>query len=88
MSAECLTNGVHYKRRSEIAALQWSWIDFKEKTITLPAATTKNGREHQFPIGDLAISVLKRVPRLEGNPYVFPAAKNRYAIRPDVAPAV
>lgn len=30
------------QRRGEIAALQWSWINRSEKTITLPSAITKN----------------------------------------------
>lgn len=69
------------QRRSEIASLQWSWIDFRGKLITLPSTATKNNRTHCFPIGDLAIAVLMRVLRIEGNPYVFPAARNRYADR-------
>ena len=70
------------QRRNEIASLQWSWINFREKLITLPSTTTKNSREHCFPIEDMAITVLKRIPRIEENLYVFPAAKNRYANRP------
>ena len=70
------------QRRSEIGSLCWEWIDFKEKLITLPSTATKNSREHCFPIGDIAIEVLKRIPQIAENPYVFPAAKNRYANRP------
>ena len=44
------------QRRGEIAALQSSWI--KDDTITLPAAITKNGREHCFPIGARAAQLL------------------------------
>lgn len=40
------------QRRTEIAALQHSWI--KDTTITLPKEITKNGRGHTFPVGNLA----------------------------------
>jgi integrase len=46
------------QRRGEIAALQSSWINEKEKTITIPAGVTKNGREHTFPIEPCTSSVL------------------------------
>lgn len=45
-------------RRGECAALQSSWIDFENNTITIPATATKNGRQHVFPIGTLAKSLL------------------------------
>lgn len=69
------------QRRGEIAALEWSWIDFDQKLITLPSSVTKNRRVHCFPIGDLAAEILKHVPEIKGNPYIFPAAKNRYRDR-------
>lgn len=63
------------QRRGEIAALQWDWINEKERTISLPSAICKNGREHVFPYGDLAVAVLKTIPRR--SPYLFPATKER-----------
>ena len=65
------------QRRGEIAALQWSWIDLREKLITLPPEITKNRRRHQFPIGEMTLGVFERIPRLSGNPYVFPASRQR-----------
>lgn len=44
------------QRRGETAALHASWI--KGGTITLPAHITKNEREHTFPIGLSAQSIL------------------------------
>jgi integrase len=52
------------QRRGEIAALDFSWLNENDKTITFPASATKNGREHCLPIGDLAASLL---PRKAGN---------------------
>ena len=64
-SDECGTFGVIVKlliltgqRRGETAALQSSWI--KPDTITLPKEITKNGREHTFPIGTMAASLLAK----------------------------
>jgi integrase len=43
------------------------WIG---ETVTLPAALTKNRREHTFPIGNLAREVINSRPRL--SELVFP----------------
>jgi integrase len=59
------------QRRGEIAALKWDWIDREEHTISLPPEVTKNGREHLFPIGELALEVLEEIP--ESSEYLFPA---------------
>lgn len=65
------------QRRGEVAALQWDWIDTTERTITIPAAVTKNGRLHSFPYGDMVAEVLARIDRFEGVPYLFPASRQR-----------
>ena len=57
------------QRRTEIASLQTSWI--KENQITLPKEITKNGREHTFPIGQLACTALNLSSTKTG--YLFPA---------------
>jgi integrase len=44
------------QRRGEIAALRADF--FKGDLCTLPATLTKNGRQHTFPIGSLAASLL------------------------------
>lgn len=70
--ALCLLTG---QRRSEIAALEWTWIDFDQKTITFPPTLTKNHREHCFPIGSRSLQVLEQ--QKHRSPYVFPAASVR-----------
>jgi len=62
------------QRRSEIAGLQWDWINRGEFTITLPPEITKNKREHTFPIGRFGLSIIESVPR-RNSPYLFPAAR-------------
>jgi integrase len=66
----CILTG---QRRSEIANLQWEWI--KGDLIILPSAITKNRREHTFPIGAIALSIIHTQQRRNDTPYLFPARK-------------
>lgn len=47
------------QRRSEIASLEQRWIAWDGRTITFPAAITKNKRAHTMPFGTAAASILK-----------------------------
>jgi len=62
------------QRRGEVAALEWPWINEKERLITLPDWLTKNGLEHTFPYGDLVAEILVTIPRRNATPLLFPAA--------------
>jgi integrase len=70
------------QRRGEIAALEWSWIDGDARAITFPASITKNKRIHAIPFGDVVADVFKNITRIEKNPYVFPAARDRLKNKP------
>jgi integrase len=59
-------------RRGECAAIQTSWI--QNNTLTIPKEVTKNGREHQFPIGALATTALNSSQTENG--LLFPARVN------------
>jgi integrase len=63
------------QRRGEIGALKREYLNIKERTITLPAALTKNGRTHTFPYGDLTASIVQTLPRLNSE-FLFPARGN------------
>jgi integrase len=52
------------QRRNEIAELHWSEIDLDSAVITLPAARTKNKRQHVVPLSSAALSILKARPRV------------------------
>jgi len=69
--ALCILTG---QRRGEIAKLQWEWIDRTSQTITIPAAVTKNKREHTFPYGGMAERVIDAIPIVDNAQYLFPAA--------------
>jgi integrase len=58
------------QRRSEIGSLRFEWIDFENRTITLPSEVTKNKRQHTFPFGKMAEAILKK---RKTNGFLFPA---------------
>jgi integrase len=70
------------QRRGEIAALQHSWINQTERTITLPPASTKNGAEHTFPFGSAAGRILSRIEVVDATPHLFPASRSHVRGRP------
>lgn len=57
-------------RREEIAALQWSEVDFDEGLLVL--ADTKMGKSVR-PLNSAAATLLMAVERTDKSPYVFPA---------------
>ena len=63
------------QRRSEVAALEWSWIDQADRTVTFPPSVTKNKRTHAMPYGDLVAQVLETIPEL--GDYLFPSRSEK-----------
>jgi len=59
------------QRRQEIGGLQWSEVDLARKLIVLPAARTKNGRQHEVPLSTQALAILKRLPRRSSTDFIF-----------------
>jgi integrase len=65
------------QRRSEVAGMRWDAVDLEAKTWTLASDETKGRRWHVVPLSDLAISILRALPRLtlpdsnKPSPYVF-----------------
>ena len=54
-------------RRNEIARMTWSELDLDSGRVwRLPAARSKNGREHTLPLPDDAVDLLRDLPRFEG----------------------
>ena len=61
-------------RREEIGGLRWSEVDFTGRFITLPKERTKNHREHEIPLTDSALAILRGRSRLtwpDGTPCEF-----------------
>lgn len=60
-------------RWSSAAGLQWSEVDFKGKTVTIPAERMKGKKEHTLPLGPAMLGMLKqRKADARSRVYVFP----------------
>jgi integrase len=59
------------QRRSEVANMRWSEIDWERSVWEIPASRSKNGKPHEVPLSPLALATLKGVPRFEGSDLVF-----------------
>lgn len=57
------------QRREEVAAIADSEIN--GELWTLSAARTKNGREHEVPLSDLALNIIKSIPRRDKRDLLF-----------------
>lgn len=55
-------------RLSEIQTLKWSYVALKQGELHLP--DSKTGAK-VIQLGQAAVDVLKRIPKLDGNPYVI-----------------
>jgi integrase len=56
-------------RRGELLNAKWTDIDWEQRTLSIPK--TKNGEALLAPLSRVAVSRLKSVPQLQGNPYIF-----------------
>ena len=59
------------QRRDEVAAMRWDEINLQTRTWTLPAARTKNKRQHDIPITDAMLAILNAQPRIKGCAYIL-----------------
>ncbi len=80
----CLFTGL---RRGEAARLKWDnvRVNGNKPMLTIPAADTKTNSEHQLPLSDFLVCLLKRrdkIRRIDNN-YVFPGDKpNSHLVEP------
>ncbi len=58
-------------RRNEITFAKWDYVDWKNKTLLVPKS--KSGRARVIALNQSAIALLTAMPRIEGNPYIFPS---------------
>jgi integrase len=59
------------QRRNEVSEIRWSELDLDAGIWTLPKERAKNDREHQIPLPDPAVSILRAVPKIAGSDYVL-----------------
>jgi integrase len=58
-------------RANEVLGARWDEIDLDAKLWIVPAGRMKAGEEHQVPLSDAAVALLKGLPTEEGNPFLF-----------------
>ena len=65
-------------RNGEVRLMDWSEVDTKAATWTVPAARMKARREHRVPLSRRALAVLEEARRQgAGNALVFPSRKGK-----------
>jgi integrase len=65
-------------RSGEVFGMTWEEVDLDTKVWTVPKERMKMGVEHQVPLSDAALAILRRqFETREKNPHVFPGAKPR-----------
>lgn len=57
-------------RRGEIIELEWSHVDFENGALALPGRKGKGRKSH--PVSEIALAILREIPRVQGSPWVFP----------------
>lgn len=62
-------------RRGELQNAKWPQVQWESKRLILPE--TKSGEEQFIPLSNEAVAILQAVPKVEGNPYVFPGDNRR-----------
>ena len=58
-------------RRNEVTHARWEHVDLEASRLFVPLS--KSGRSRYVVLNADAVGVLRSVPRLPGNPYVFPS---------------
>lgn len=62
-------------RSQEVRGALWDEIDLDNALWIIPATRMKMDREHRVPLSVEAVAMLEDLPRMEGNPLVFPAPR-------------
>lgn len=62
-------------RSGEIRGATWDEIDLAAKVWTIPGSRMKANKPHRVPLSPDAVALLESLPRMEGQPLVFPAPR-------------
>lgn len=58
-------------RRNEVSHAKWDYIDWERQTLLVPIS--KTGRPRVIALNNRAMALLRALPRLDDNPYIFPS---------------
>lgn len=62
-------------RTGEVLGATWPEVDLERRVWTVPAERMKMRKEHRVPLSDAMLELLKSLPRVEGNPHLFPGMR-------------
>jgi integrase len=67
------------QRRAEVASMQWNELDNAAEPAvwTLPGERSKNGRPQVVHLSEPVRAIVRAMPRLTGNPFVFAGQGNK-----------
>jgi integrase len=65
------------QRRTEVGGMAWSELDLERGIWNIPGRRSKNGREHEVPLGALALEIIASVPQVVGRDVLFGARTDR-----------
>ena len=57
-------------RKNEILKARWENVNMEQRILTVPLS--KSGKARHLVLSDMALAVIKKLPRLNGNPWLFP----------------
>jgi integrase len=66
-------------RKNEIAAMRWSELDRKTRTLKLPGERCKNGREFIIPLSAPALKIIDDIGERDGRDLVFGSGTGGYS---------
>lgn len=58
-------------RMGNVRDLKWTQIDISRRIAFVPSSSHKNRTFHAIPLGDAAITLLRSVPQIHGNVFVY-----------------
>lgn len=58
-------------RRNEVTQAQWTFVDWANKTLLVPRS--KTGKPRHIRLNGASLALLKSIPALPGNPFIFPS---------------
>jgi integrase len=67
-------------RSGEVLKARWQELDLEAAIWTIPATRMKAGKEHRIPLSPRAVAIVKALPRIEGQEYLFPGHKQGAAM--------
>lgn len=57
-------------RKNEILKARWENVNIEQRILTVPLS--KSGKARHLVLSDMALAVIKKLPKLNGNPWLFP----------------